>query len=248
MAYTTIGNIVDEYIIEAGYDSRHNYSRLLNIAIRGLKELTYDVSGEPTWAFLELDQNNTSTIPEGVVKILGIYMNSEGGLMEVVEDTNGAPFVVKKDGTTQRPSQVLPSDDTFSLDNTYYNSAKHFQNGQYIGANYEGVESNPYKYIRNYDTNKLEFSSNVVSPVMEYLKNPKLVDGKHIVDEYVAPAILYYLHYADTRFKKNVSPSEKAFNHKNYLAAKNLAARRITAMSRGNFRSAARKGYSLTTK
>lgn len=248
MALTTIGDVVDEYMIEVGYDSRQQYSRLLNMAIRGLKDLTYDVSGEPTWDLLTLDDNNRAVPPDGLVKIIGIYMNSNQGLQEVVESSKLAPTIVNDSGEEVIPVNVFPTDYGTLYNNYYNNSAQHFQNGQYIGAEYAGVESNPFKYRRNYDTNRLEFSSNVSSPVIEYLKDPKMVNGKHVVHPFIMDALMYWLHYADTRFKKSTPAGEKDFNQRRYLSSKNLAARRLVSLSTGNFRDAARAGYSLTSK
>jgi len=248
MALKTIGDVVDEYIISAGYDSRNSYARLLNMAIRGLKDMNYDVSGEPTWALLELDDMGRATIPDGMVNIIGIFINSPQGLLEVVEGTKLAPTIVTAQGTEEILPNQINYDNANLLDGNFINPARHFQNGQFIGAFYAGVESNPFKYRRNYDTNKFEFSSNVCNPIIEYLKDPSMVNGKHVVNPLIMDALMYWLHFADTRFKRSVSPNEKDFNQRKYIVSKNLAARRMVSMSPANFRDAARSGYSLTTK
>lgn len=252
MEQKTIGDIVDEYIIERGYDSRHEFPRLLNMAIRGLKEMNLDVAGEPTFSFLELDSNSTAAIPCGVINILGLYFNDQQfGMLEIVESSSLQPTVVRENGEEVR----LPADDPDNIGDyyaggNYGSTAGNFRVGQFTGGFYKGSQPNPYMYRRNYDTNRLEFSSNVSNPVIEYLTDAKLVDGKHVVIPVMEDALMWYLHHADNRFKdhKNVSVNTKAYNHRMYLAAKNKVARRLANVTAGNMRAGGRAGYSLTTK
>lgn len=246
----TIGDIVDEFMIERGYESRHQYARLLNMAIRGLKEIHYDVSGVSTWTQLELDNRNSATVPNGLINVIRMWINVNGyGMLEVVQTTKMVPTLINNEGEEVFGEKFQPedaaADNIFDL---YLTGTPHFQRGQFVGGIYKGVGSNPYVYRRNYDTNKFEFSSNVSAPILEYLTDPCLVDGKYEVHPLVQDAIMYWLHHADCRFKKYVSPSEKQFNQQRYVAAKNHSRLRMANITPGNMRAATRGSYSLTTK
>ena len=227
MGQKNIGDIVDEYIISKGYDTRHQYPRLLNMAIRGLKEMDLDVTGEPTYSFLTLDSNGTAAIPCGVINVLGLYFNNtEFGMLEITESTSLQPTIVKEDGEEVR----LPADDPANItrDSSWGlgSTAGNYRVGQFTGGNYKGSPSNPYMYRRNFDTNRFEFSSNVVNPILEYLTDPKMVNGKHVVLPVMEDCLLWYLHHSDNRFK-DLPSSTKAYNFRMYLAAKKKVEMRL---------------------
>lgn len=247
--HTTISDLVDEFAIERGYDSRHQKARLLNMAIRGLKEIHYDVSGTPTWVQLEIDNKNTASIPDGLINIIRVWVNFKGyGMCEVVETTKMTPTLITNQGAEERGDVYDSTEGVYGLDEFYNNDNPHYRLGQFTGGVYKGVGSNPFVYRRNYDTNRLEFSSNVQSPILEYLTDPLLVNGEYVVHPLIQDALLFYLHYADSRFKKYVGAGEKHFNQQKYVAAKNHARLRMSAITSGNLRAAARGSYSLSTK
>ena len=247
---TTIGDIVDEFLIEKGYNGRHQYERVLNLAIRGLKEIWYDVSGVLSWTELTLDSNNTSAIPCGLINVVRMYMNIDGyGLCELALTTRMTPTIVENNGDVEERN-INPQNEynNFAEGSYYYNGNTNFRFGQFVGGIYKGVGSNPFVYRRNYDTNRFEFSSNVKNPVLEYLTDPSMVDGEYMVDPLIENALLYWLYYADSRFKRSVGAGEKRVNHQNYVAAKNHARMRMQNITPSNMRSAVRDSYSLTQK
>lgn len=246
----TIADVVDEFLIERGYNGRHQYERVLNMAIRGLKEIWYDVSGVPSWTPLTLDSNNTSAIPCGLINVVRMCMNINGyGLCEIALTTHMTPTLVEDNGTLEERN-INPKQDhsAFALDGGYYDGDTNFRFGQFVGGIYKGVGSNPYMYRRNYDTNKFEFSSNVNNVVLEYLADPSMVNGEYMVDPLIQDALMYWLFHADSRFKKSVGAGEKQFNQQRYVAAKNHARMRMSPNTPANLRQATRGSYSLTTK
>ncbi len=247
--YTSIGDVVTEYLIERGENSQHGRGRLINLAIRGLKELNFDVTGEPVFTQLELDSNNTAAVPTGLINLIGLYLNVEHfGLVEIVESKQLAPNVITPQGEVQQTEKSL-GDEYYRGGGGYeYNTGSFFQGGEFRGGIYRGVGSNPYKYRWNKDTNRFEFSSTVPKQVLlEYLGDPKRDGQKHLVPDVAVDCLLIWLNYADTR-SKNISPAAKRANKQEYVNAKNLVLRRLSNITPGNLRQGFRENYALTIK
>lgn len=247
-----IRNIVDEYIIEMGYDSRHNYSRLLNMAIRGLKELHYDVTGAPSIVQLELDDNQTAPIPKGFISIVRMMINDpQHGLLEMTTDPRMPPRVItQNDGEDVDVPQPRETQD-FLRDAVDLGStiagARYFRQNTFVGGVFKGVDPNPFTYRINHDTNRFEFSSIVSEPILEYMTDPQVINGERSVPEFAADTLMYWLHHADGRFKKTISPREKQFNQQRYVASKNHLGMRLAEVTYGNMRAARSRHYNLTS-
>jgi hypothetical protein len=248
---TTVGDVVSQYLIEQDNNSQHGRPRLINIAISGLKELHFDVTGAPVFTQLTLDSNKTAAVPTGLINVIGMFMNSVNyGLLEIVESKQLPPNLINSQGST-----VIADKSTFGNDPSFgfgggmggSNVGSDFQGGEFRGGVYSGVGSNPYKYNWNRSTNRFEFSSNVTNPILEYLGQLGTTDGKHCVPEFAVDALIQWIRYVDTR-NKGISPSEKRYNQQSWVNAKNLVLRRMANITPAGLREGFRKNYSLTVK
>lgn len=251
--YATLGSIVEEYIIQEGYDTTHNFPRLYNLAIRGLKNLHYDVSGEPTYTILELDENNLADVPAGLVKVRSMNFMSRGGLVPINETKTKNPWTINTSGQEVRPiaeTEVDPSDATaYQLYFSPEVDAARWKNGEFIGHTFAGANGNPYTYLRNYDTNKFEFSSNVNGVVLlDFLQNPQMIDEKFRVHPYTELPILNWLEWKDKGSKPYTPLGEKMYLKKQYFASKRWAKMQYNSTSTQEIRNGQRKNYSLTPK
>lgn len=249
----TLGSIVEEYIIQSGMDTTHNFPRLYNIAVRGLKNMNYDVSGEPTYEILTLDENNLACVPDGMVKVRQMSFMSRGGLVPINETKTKNPWTTNKSGQEVRPIEettVDPSDSTaYQLYFSPEVDAARWKNGEFIGHTFAGTNGNPYTYLRNYDTNKFEFSSNVTGVVLlDYLKNPQLIDDKFRVHPYTELPLLNWLEWKDAANKRYIPLSEKAYLKKQYFDSKRWAKMQYNSTNTQEIRNAQRKNYALTPK
>lgn len=250
-SYNDLGTIVDEYIIERGSDTRHNYSRLLNIAIRGLKQMTYDISGTPTYEILELDANGRADVPKGMVKLIQMSFMTNGGLVPIAPTDTKNPWTLNTQGEDVRPvTESLPSTADATAYDTYFApdiAAARWKNGEFIGHVFAGGGGNPFTYLHNYDTNKFEFSSNVSGTIVaEILKNPQLINGKFKVHPYIEDVLLKFIYHRDINMKKSIPIAEKERARRDYYAAKNWARMQLFSKSKDDIRNAQRKHYSLT--
>ena len=243
-----LSDIIDEYIIQEGYDTRHNFDRFMSLGMRCLKELTYDVSGKPSMQLLEIESNSSACMPCGVVKVLGLYMYSRQGLVPIVETDRLNPSTLNADGEIVPP--VIPDEsgefpNFFNVGMTTDGFAARFRRGEFVGHEFAG-QPYPYTYIRNYDTNRFEFSSNVSSPVlMKGLFNPSAVDGSFFVDAFDENVILSYLRYVDLRSKPNVPMNDKILAKREYEGSKVQARKRQYAKDPREIAQAFRNNYGL---
>jgi hypothetical protein len=246
---TRIADVVQQYQIETGQNSSHDRDRFINMAISGLKELGYDVTSEPVYTQLSLDSNNTSAVPTGLINVIGMYMNVEGvGLVSIVESDHLAPNIVNNQGEIVQTEKANISDGEYGDWPYYENPGAWFQGGQFVGQQYSGVDPNPYKFLHNKSTDRFEFSSNVQNPILEYMGEVGTVKGVHLVPDMAVDAIIHWIRYCSVRNKYTVSPREKDYYKKDWLAAKNLVLRRMANVRPSEMRQAYRSSYSLTTK
>jgi hypothetical protein len=214
--------------------------------MRCLKELTYDVSGKPSFQILDVETNASACVPCGVVKVLGLYMYSRQGLIPIVESDRLNPSTLDADGEIVRPSvpnQEIDYPGFFNVGLTTDIFAARFKRGEFVGHDFAGYPY-PYTYIRNYDLNRFEFSSNVTRQVvLKALFNPAAVDGSFYVDAIDENVILSYLRYIDLRSKPNVSMNEKMLAKQEYSGAKVQARKRHSAKDPREIAQAFRNNY-----
>lgn len=230
--FRKLGDIVDEYIITRGYDTRHNWDRLYTVAIRGLRNIWNDVSGIPTQEYIALDGLKTACTPKGMIKLIGLWVVTPRGKVVISPSESMNPIGTPTENYGIN-SQFLPD-----------LGAAHYKNGEFIGGIYGGVGGNPLTYRIDYATNKIQFSSAVPQVVLcEYLKNPQLVDNAFYVHAYVEEPILKYLYWQDINYDRNVNRNEKEAARRDFYAAKQHAAMQFTSNNLEEMRTGWRKYY-----
>jgi hypothetical protein len=242
-----LSDIIDEYIIQEGYDTRHNFDKYLSLGMRALKELNYDVSGKPSFQLLELSPNHSACVPCGVVKVLQLFMYAQGGPIPIVESDRINPAIVQ-DGDIIEPDEIRRTriiPDLFIGGITTDAIAARFRRGEFIGHNFAGAPY-PYTYMRNHDTNRFEFSSNVTSPVvLKALFNPTAIDGNFYVEPFDEKVILAYLRYTDLRANRSVNMNEKLLAKREYEGARVQARKQHYAKDPRELAMAFRNDYGL---
>jgi hypothetical protein len=243
--YRTLGDIVDEFIILKGYDTRHNFQRLYNISIRGLKSLWFDVSGTPVNTYLELDENQSAHIPNGLVKVIGLWISTLSGKIPILENNKINPITSKSENTITEPINNRSIISNYGLSPDV--SASYWKNGEFTGGVFSGVGGNPYTYVINYEANKFQFSSVVPKRVLcEFIQNPAMVNNKFYIHPFVEEPILNYLHWKDAEFNPQISSGEKDRLRFIFYRSKDHAKNQFNSSNMDEFRDAFRKWYSQT--
>lgn len=240
-----LSDVIDEYIIQEGYDTRHNFDRYMSLGFRCLKEMNYDISGKPSNQVLTID-NGSACVPCGIVKVIGLFTPERDGLVPIMPSSKLIPAVIENGEIVEPPKTNITEDylgADFGLTTDVF--AARFRRGEFVGHVFSGQEY-PYTYYHNHDTNRFEFSSNVHGPViLRGLFNPAMVDGNFIVESFDENAIMLYLRYVDLRSRPNVSLGEKEQARRDYFGARLQARKRHSAPDPRLFGLAFRNNYGL---
>jgi hypothetical protein len=107
-----------------------------------------------------------------------------------------------------------------------------FRSGDYVGRDFGSVKGSRFTYNINPEDNRIQLSSNAPRSVyISYKGSPSTVDGKHLVHPYYIEPIMFYMDWAESRFKGNISPAEKAEKHRQYVNAKHKMGLRLGRFS-----------------
>lgn len=241
-------DIVNEYLFAQGKDASHDFQRILQCAIRGLKDLHYDVSGEPVEQYVALEDNNTIAIPDDIVTIIGIFYPSEDNeLVPIVENKSLAP---KRDNCG---SLTNPEERVFDFINyttqPYNFYAQHFRNGEVIGGFFRERGGTNLFYNINQQNGTIEFSDTVSGTVLlTYLGTPKRISGNFLVHQFLEEPLLTWIHWDSIRYRNNMPLQEKQYRKQEYYDMKHLAERRIDAIRLGDAIDSARHGKTWAPK
>ena len=248
----TLDSIIREYLIEEGRDNLHEYPRYLQMAIRGLKDLDYDVSGVPRVEVLEIDNLGRATLPSDVVNVYRIgFMNSDKRIVEIFKDER---IMVNYDQqynctASAYTKNITPVSNPSVSTSPTIDWSNHYRNGEPIGRYYGNEGGGAYSYNIDLNHGVIEFSSNVSgSVIIQYLGDPRKVNGKHRVHPFLVEPIKAWIEYASKRRKPNVSKGEVQFLFNQYVLAKGHAAVRFFSESLGNLYNASRKTFNQSAK
>jgi hypothetical protein len=161
------------------------------------------------------------------------------------------PQTTDQGTVTDAVEQFIPqpfTENGFSGNTSPDEISKHWKNGEFTGGVFAGNPTgNPYTYQRNYDTNKLEFSSNVQGTVMvEYIGSPQVQGNDFCIHPFLEEPLMYWLEWKDRAFKDRVGVGDKMRLRKQYHDAKRWAKMQFNSRSPQEIRNKQRKGYSLT--
>lgn len=250
MITTELSDIVKEFLLAKGKDTMHEFPRYLQFAIRGMKDMHFDVSGVPKVEVLDVDMGGRATLPEDIIRIIRMgFINPEGRFVEIfVDDT----IVVNAEGKYScetGENQLNSKEVSIPLFPTPESIANVSRNGQILGRRYGHVGGGVYSYRMDWARGVAEFSSNVNGQIiLEYLSDPVKINGKYQVHPFLIEPIMTYMYWSSIRFLRSVSPQEKRIAHQDYLNQKHHARVRFVSESIGNMINASRKTISQTIK
>jgi len=233
----TLEEVCREYMIEAGKVSEHGLSRLILLAINGLKDLQYDVAGVATIVELQMDDNYMVDLPLDCLNIIRVNAcGLDGRLYPLYEDRTLCPPTRDDCGnevqntTANRLALSSPP------------SHSHTRNGQVVGRQYGlGGTSRYGTFIER--GGRLEFGSDIVytNVFVEYLADPKKVNGQYEIHPFLKDALMGYIDWAKVRSRSSFPRGEKESRKIEYYRRKRFAGRRINGNSVADLLFASRK-------
>jgi hypothetical protein len=231
-----LDDIIKGFLVERGEETSHNYSRMLRLAIDGLNDLYIDVSGVSKVVNLSIDTNNwTANIPRDFISLNRMSVCVGERLYPLMEDNNIC--VTPEFNDCGDPADRANFPYPYNRVGYYYNSS-FYQNtnwrvGEYIGRQYGagGGQSTFGRFRMDTNNGWIQFQAlrRFDSVIMEYLANPKMLNGEFMVHEYDVQALRAYLFWASVRSREGVSLGEKTNAERLYYAQKNIAIQRHNA-------------------
>ena len=227
----TLDEIVKSVLSDQEKYTTHEYLRLLSIANRGLRSLTYDILGSSKVDLIEVSAALRIDLPSDYVdyKLVGIV--GDDGTVRPLGMKRNIPLVGTANVTSKETSIVSLTGNTFGLgggqnENGYYSPDIDLENGQMILTS---IAAGKWIYL-------------------EYVSNGMSSTGDTKVHAYAEEALIAYVNWRDVQGKRNISGFEKAERRAEYYNLKRLAKSRLMAFTPEEAKQQSRKGFKQSPK
>lgn len=236
MTYTTTDEIVRGLLIEEGAFTHHKYLRLLHIANKGLKELTFDILGKVLVATMEVTDSLRCELPEDFIDYTFIGVIGSDGL----KHTLGV-----------RDDIVYGSTDNLNIKNVAANAGSwDYWRGTAYGLGGGQNKNGHYSPQIDIDNWSMTFSSVAAgsSVYMEYISDGRKTGGNTIVHPYAEEALTAYVYWKSIQRIRNFSRGEKADARRDYYNEKRLARARLSSFTKEEVLQQIRKSFKQSPK
>jgi len=249
-----LDTLVREFMVESlgaeQIDMR--YSRILQIAISGLRELNLDMPDRTFFKTLDINANDTVTLPNGYVDYVRIGVCYNGQILALGENPNMCPPETDACGNVEicQPNTVNTSTDpayTAPFGMPFYISGSYFGRRYGIGGGnnaigyYKVWEKEGFIALQGMDTQFDQI-------ILEYIGSLEEVDGEFLVHEYDAEAIKAWIWYKWIQRAKSYNNYDKEEARRTFNNARRNAVGRHGRMSANEFLQAIRSGYKSSPK
>lgn len=272
MNYIPLSQVINDFKVTADSDdftSHVSDAAIRNFALRGIRELGFDVVSRIKSLKLTCDKtNNTVAIPDDYVDMIKLGVVDSDGIIRVFGENKHINYSRKISGTSTSDSEEGPlpiesnfiknrADDKSSTsedlntaeDYDYYVFENYMYNGSLgrlygIGGGFrEGF------YRLNLDQNRIEIDTNgsYDSVVMEYVAD-EARSTNPVIHIYAEEALRSYIYYKLCERKSTVPANEKARARSEYYNERRKANRRLSNFSKEEAMRVTRKNFKLAPK
>lgn len=262
--YTDITQVINDFMLTIDgddYVTSVSDNAIRTLALRGLRELGFDMLKVVRSLKMPVEANNTVTLPDdyidwtkigvvganGVIQVLG--ENKNINYSQVYSSSNGSYYDSDGDGLYEREDSKGASDNS----NLSSEASLFFSNYMYNGTlgRLYGVGGGHYKgqFRINLDQNRIEIMSNdsFGEVVIEYIAdearsaNPRV----HI---YAEEALRSYIYYKLVERKSSVPANEKMRARQEYYNDRRIANARMKSFTKEEALRTIRKNYKQAPK
>jgi hypothetical protein len=229
----TLNTIVNDVLSEMGMNTTHNYARLLNIANKGLRTLTFDVLGKSKVVLLTVDSDLRIDLPTDFIDYTFVGVVGNDGWVQ----TLGARDDIPKYGTG---NLLIQNEEYFAG-----------FNGGVFGA---GGGQNLLGYYQpqiDQDNNQMIFAAKAVGSViyLEYISDGSVATtNETVVPEYAEEALNAYVYWKAIQKRRGATAIEKQMARKDWFNEKRLAVARTSSFTKEEALTASRKGFKQSPK
>lgn len=264
MAVMTLDQVVREYIIEKNDDTQHNYARLLQLGIHGLRELTMDVSGSPKIIGLTVKDDLTVDLPKDYIRYMKIGvcggngeinamgLNSELCLPRTADECGNPTIELNPPSSVSMINEPLGAFGYVGYNQFSEGLSNNFRNGEIVGRFYGlgGGQNQVGEYRVDVERGKIQFGSGISSHniILEYLADVKAVDGSYSIHPYLVECIKAYIAWSSIRRIRSISSQEKEMARRDYYNERRIASERFSNFTLEEAKQMTRKAFKLAPK
>lgn len=238
----SLDQVVTDFILSVDHDDYvNNASEVLlrNLALRGIREMGFDVMKRIKSTTLVVNANNTVTLPDDFVDYTKIgHVGSDGLVYVFGENKNfnlvGDPIDINNDIQGDYGSYLFANYVYSSTNGRMYGLGGGFYSGQ---------------FRTDYENNRIELGSdcNFSNVVIEYVADEALATNPTI-HVYAEQALRAYIYFHLVEKKGNIPQSEKARARHEYYNERRLANSRLKAFSKEEALKVIRKNFKQSPK
>jgi hypothetical protein len=272
MNYVPLSQVINDFKITRDIDdfaANASDAALRNFALRGIRELGFDVVSRVKSLKLTINKtNNTVAIPDDYVDMIKLGVVDSDGILKIFGENKHINYSREViDGTiTDSPNGPLDIEGNFILDrkdsksatapdsNTaedydYYVFENYMYNGSLgrlygIGGGFKHGE-----YRINLDQNRIEVDTNgsYSEVVLEYVAD-EARSTNPVIHVYAEEALRSYIYYKLCERKSTIPANEKARARSEYYNERRKANRRLSNFSKDEAMRITRKNFKLAPK
>lgn len=209
-----------------------------NIAKRGLREIGFDISKKIKTVKLDVESNDTVTLPSDFVDICKVGLITQEGIIVALISNENITTLSATANTVGEDDEF----DTLIFENYLHNGTL----GRLYGV---GGGHAPGHYKLNLDQNRIEIGqvSNITEIVLEYISDQARADNPD-VHVYAEEALRCYMYYKLIERKSGVPANEKQRARAEYYNELRKARARLSSFTKENALATIRKNFMLAPK
>jgi len=232
MSYITVDQIVRNVLGDAAKSTTHGYLRLLNIANRGLKELTFDILGAIKIDVITVDSELRIDLPSDFVDYTFIGVVNSKYQLEPLAINQRIPAISDNNVHTQPPAEY-----------------DYFRGGIFgVGG---GQNKNGY-YVPEIDYVNWQLVLSSVSSgttiYFEYISDGSQTGGLNVVHPYAEEALMAWVHWKSIATKRGVPANAIMLARSEYYNEKRKARARLSSFTKEELLNQVRKGFKQAPK
>jgi len=244
MAQNTISleQIVTDFVFSMDSDDFANNASdtvVRNLALRGIREMGFDILKRIKAANLAVSATNTVTLPADYVDLVTIGIVGEDGLVYVFGENKNKNLLANNSGDL--PDYLLGYSDF--IYRNFVNSTTDGRLYGYGGGHYSGE----YRINIEEDRIWLTLGTGVAEIYMEYITDEARATNPS-VHAYAEQAVRSYIYYKLIDRKSNVPAVEKARARQEYYNERRLANARLKSFSKEEALKTIRKNFKQSPK
>ena len=256
-----LSQIIRDYIITLDNDdyvSNASDVAIRNFALRGIREIGFDIGKKLRSIKLNVESNDTIILPDDYVALTHnsnlnysqkYEVDANGGLTSETENSSDGPLNMfnniildRQDDKTSTTTTVADNVNAFIFENYTFQGGT----GRLYGV---GGGSSPGEYRINLDQNRIEIASNTSfsQVIMEYVADEaRSADPE--VHVYAEEALRCYIYYKICERKASVPANEKARARSEWYNERRKANARLSTFTKSEALKTIRKNFMQAPK